>query len=445
MSLFYRTPRPLALLASAPLLASAACDDDPVTPAGPTTFEVRIENVSTEYGLISSGAFDTPVGEAAPGPAPSGAAYEATFVAGAGDRLHFATMFVQSNDLFYAPDGDGLALFDGGAPVTGDVTDQIMLWDAGTEADEEPGVGANQAPRQGGADTGDADADNTVRLATDPSGNIDPVDETIEVTLTYLGDYRFTLRIENVASAMSTSAGDVPVLIAPGVYAVGPSADALFEEGSPNSGDGLEALAEDGDASGLAAVLESDTGVTSPLAPGAWAVHTSPGPLFMSGAPEGGSGLEALAEDGDPSGLAATLAGTMGVASSGVFNTPEGASAPGPLFPGGSYTFEVMAEPGDFLAFATMLVQSNDLFYAPDETGIALFSGSTPTSGDVTSQIQLWDAGTEVNQLPGVGSDQAPRQAGPDTGADEAGNVRLVDDDYFYPTPVIRVTITPTS
>ena len=313
MSLFYSTPRPLALLASAALMATAACDDDdPMTPAGPTTFEVRIENVSTEYGLISSGAFDTPVGEAAPGPAPSGAAYEATFVAGAGDRLHFATMFVQSNDLFYAPDGDGIALFDGGAPVTGDVTDQVMLWDAGTEADEEPGVGANQAPRQSGADTGDADADNTVRLATDASGNIDPVDETIEVTLTYLGDYRFTLRIENVASDMSTSAGDVPVLIAPGVYAVGPSADALFEEGSPNSGDGLEALAEDGDVSGLAAVLESDTGVTSPLAPGAWAVHTSPGPLFMSGAPEGGSGLEALAEDGDPSGLAATLSGTMG-------------------------------------------------------------------------------------------------------------------------------------
>ena len=40
-------------------------------------------------------------------------------------------MFVASNDLFYAPNGDGIELFNGNTPVTGDITSQILLWDAG--------------------------------------------------------------------------------------------------------------------------------------------------------------------------------------------------------------------------------------------------------------------------------------------------------------------------
>lgn len=64
-------------------------------------------------------------------------------------------MMVRSNDLFYGFAPGGLALFDAdGQPVSGDVTDQIYLWDAGTETNEHPGAGPNQAPRQSGADTG---------------------------------------------------------------------------------------------------------------------------------------------------------------------------------------------------------------------------------------------------------------------------------------------------
>ena len=94
-----------------------------------------------------------------------------------------------------------------------------------------------------------------------------------------------------------------------------------------------------------------------------------------------------------------------------------------------------------------MFVQSNDLFYGPDENGIALFDDSGyPIEGRVTRQIDLWDAGTEVNEEPGVGEDQAPRQAGPDTGADEMGPVQLIADSgdgYTYPpvAAVIRVSI----
>jgi len=187
--------------------------------------------------------------------------------------------------------------------------------------------------------------------------------------------------------------------------------------------------------------------MTTPFAPGVWAVHTGSDPLFSAGQADRGEGLEALAEDGDPSALAAALASQAGVSASGAFNTPVGETNPGPLPPGGAYEFTITAVPGDMLSFATMYVQSNDLFYAPDGSGIALFnSDGTPVSGDVTGRIQLWDAGTEVNQEPGVGPDQAPRQAGPDTGPDEDGVVQVVSDEFTYPdTPAtIRVTITAT-
>lgn len=56
----------------------------------------------------------------------------------------------------------------------------------------------------------------------------------------------------------------------------------------------------------------------------------------------------------------------------------------------------------------------------------------------------LWDAGTEVNEEPGVGPNQAPRQPAPNTGPSEHGVVRPVRDGYTYPATaeVIRVTIT---
>jgi hypothetical protein len=42
-------------------------------------------------------------------------------------------MFIQSNDLFHAPGPDGVDPFEDGQPVSGDVTDQVALWDASTE------------------------------------------------------------------------------------------------------------------------------------------------------------------------------------------------------------------------------------------------------------------------------------------------------------------------
>lgn len=166
-------------------------------------------------------------------------------------------------------------------------------------------------------------------------------------------------------------------------------------------------------------------GSPSPLAPGVFVVHSSGRPLFTRGEADRGMGLEALAEDGNPSGLASV--GT-------VFDTPVGDAMPGPATPGKSYRFSFTASPGHRLSFATMYVQSNDAFYAPADRGLELYHDSVPVTGDITSSISLWDAGTEVNQEPGAGADQAPRQSGPNTGAAEMAGVDLISnrDSFTY-------------
>ena len=71
-----------------------------------------------------------------------------TIIAKPGDKLSLAMMLVQSNDKFYAPDGKGIALFKRKKPLTGDVSDQFILWDAGSEIDQTPGKGKDQPLRQ---------------------------------------------------------------------------------------------------------------------------------------------------------------------------------------------------------------------------------------------------------------------------------------------------------
>jgi hypothetical protein len=182
-----------------------------------------------------------------------------------------------------------------------------------------------------------------------------------------------------------------------------------------------------------------------PLSPGVYAVHSEPGPLFTAGEPARDNGLEALAEDGDPMALADSLGDRMDVSDGGAFATPVGADEPAPIGPGGAYEFSVEAAPGERLSLATMFVQSNDLFYAPEERGIGLFDGEEPLSGDVTIALGLWDAGTEQNEEPGVGENQAPRQMEAGAGMTEDAPVRLITDvgdgySYPYTSEVIRVT-----
>ena len=414
----------------------------PIRPEAPQTqFTVRIENISPAFPFIASGAFAVPSGADGPGPLPPGQSYGFSFEAPPGTKLSFATMFVQSNDLFYAPSEEGIALWDdAGNRISGDVTDQIMLWDSGTEVNQAIGMGADQAPRQSGANTGAADEDNTVRIVM--GDDIPAVDSVIRVTITPSEDSPtgFGVQIENVWS------GEQPQLLAPGVFVVHTNFAMLFTSGLPDMGMGLEALAEDGNPGGLTEMLGMHTGVTGILAPGVVALHREAGVLFTSGSPDRGEGLEALAEDGNPGGLAQALAGNDRVSASEAFAVPEGADGPGPLPPGGAYVFSLSASAGDRLSFAMMFVHSNDLFFAPGEEGIDLFGeDGSAIMGDITSMVQLWYAGTEINQPLGVGLDQAPRQSGPNTGAPDPDNtVRLATGGHIPAVDrVIRVTITP--
>ena len=135
-------------------------------------------------------------------------------------------------------------------------------------------------------------------------------------------------------------------------------------------------------------------------------------------------------------------------ANAGVAAVPVGAEGAGIALPGGAYEFHIHAHDGDYLSFATMLAQSNDGFLAPNEYGIALFDMGEPVSGDVTDQVYYWDLGSERNEPIGEGMYQAPRQAGPDSGPDGDGIVRLasdLDDNFSYPTAADLVVVTLTA
>ncbi|MFK7856542.1 MAG: spondin domain-containing protein [Granulosicoccus sp.] len=182
-----------------------------------------------------------------------------------------------------------------------------------------------------------------------------------------------------------------------------------------------------------------------PLSPGAFIVHreVADSPLLLP-RNAANAGLEAVAEDGNVAPYADAVAG------SATFNTPVGASAPGPIGPGGAYEFTIKAVDGDKLDFVTMFIPSNDWFYTATDTdnSLDLFVGGQPVSGEVASgDIAIWDAGTEIDEEPGTGANQVQRQSAPNTGdADPDTRVSSLTgrgQSVSLNGSVLRVTITP--
>jgi hypothetical protein len=144
------------------------------------------------------------------------------------------------------------------------------------------------------------------------------------------------------------------------------------------------------------------------------------------------------------------LAAEPNVKSSGVFQSPGGPDDGPAIFAGERTTFTITASPGDRFQIETMFVQSNDWFYGFSADGLALFNGNTPVGGDVTSQLVLYDAGTEQDTPPGTGPFQKPVQPpmGTNIGPSESVPIRRAADRHpnfgIPPTAsVIRVTIRP--
>lgn len=165
----------------------------------------------------------------------------------------------------------------------------------------------------------------------------------------------------------------------------------------------------------------------APIAPGVFLIDSATS-IIQPGIAASAE-LQALAEDGNFEPLQNALARKFGLHS-------------GMFVPG--LEFSVTAKPGDRLSFATMFVQSNDKFYAPAGGSLALFDASgKPVTGDLTALVRMFDAGTEVDQQPGAGTDQAPRQKAANQGADQNGVVAEAHDGFAYPAvaEVIRLEI----
>ena len=188
---------------------------------------------------------------------------------------------------------------------------------------------------------------------------------------------------------------------------------------------------------------QSDTPTS--LSPGIFVVHNENFALFKEGMPDEGLGLEQLAEDGNPALLVDNIAFAPGVTQVGAFLIPEEEDTPAPLLPGnGSYQFTIEANSEfQYISFATMFLESNDLFFAPNDSGIKLFRFGRAIKGNITRRIRLWDLSTEVNEKPGEGANQAPRQLGPNSGLSDTGDIKIVNDEFSYPSvsKLVHVTV----
>ena len=130
--------------------------------------------------------------------------------------------------------------------------------------------------------------------------NYPAVDQLINVSIANDG-ILFTVTIENASAGQS-----VETPLSPGGYVVHTADNPIFTNSEPERGNGIKEIAEDGDASVFGDFVAANTGLTVPLSPGVWAVHgEGVNALFDSGSPDRGEGLVAIAEDGDPAALAA--------------------------------------------------------------------------------------------------------------------------------------------
>lgn len=194
-----------------------------------------------------------------------------------------------------------------------------------------------------------------------------------------------------------------------------------------------------------------------PLSQGVYAVYADDNPLFTVNG-EASSPLQLLAEDGiaAPDQTDAQIGQTLlevaeqnlDVLSSGVITALDDGT-PG-IAPGSTATITFQAEEGEELQIAMMLVQTNDWFLAFEDGGLPLFDTfGQPVEGDVTGELRIYDAGTEVDEQPGLGEDQPLNSGGElNVGDDESepiaeASVRHGESDLFVPAvdQLVRVRV----
>jgi hypothetical protein len=454
-------------------LALVACADDSQKPFvdadgdgiddnDPTAlrnFTLRIENVAPFTVLKASTQRTRP--DRTDGNLAPGEIYEIRFTAGLGHRLSFASMLLESNDWFFGSDPAGIPLFNAsGVPLSGDITNLVALWDAGTELDQEPGVGNNTGLLQTARGDGAADPNNLVRLVPDvvtlsngSSFARPAIASMIRVSLTALPDRQFVMKIENVSTVdtLVTSTGNRAITVTPTLWAIHCNPNVFFEVSKPARTNGLEALAEGANPDTLGNNLRLDKGVSTPLSGGVFAVHADGMPLFAQGTPDRSLGLEQLAEDSNPEVVANALKSEsiFGVESFGTFDVPVGGTDAAPCHAGQAFEVSFQARPGDLFSMVTAFSASNDWFIAPPGEGMALFNGTLPRWGEITNEFRLYDLGTEYDEELDVGANTGTQQFAAGTAnvgrVDRTTEIREVGRDrYDVPlTRHLRVTLMP--
>jgi hypothetical protein len=175
--------------------------------------------------------------------------------------------------------------------------------------------------------------------------------------------------------------------------------------------------------------------------PALWARHAVDMQIFEVGS-KTSTGLQRLAEDGNPTELLSELALLDTVESSGT-------AGEAPAGTGMDFVFEISAsKEAPMFSVLSMVVPSNDTFIALGEDGVALLDdrgqprNDTEIAADIATLLAAYDAGTEANQAGAMGSDMAPWQSGPNTGAAEGSSlVRTVDDIWNYPSSSALVNV----
>ncbi len=408
-----------ALLAILGLTSCTPDSEEGVIEMGPeivekTTFRVTIKNAMNYLNVkkIGEGPLTT-----------TGSTFEVNFKATKGTYLSFANMFAQSNDWFFGTQTQGIKLWDGDTPKTGDISSYVKVFDAGSEEDEAfltdfPNT-IYTAPRQAAPNSGPADDNNLVR---DTGRNI----------LNYMSAYLsydasnkyFTLKITKA----NREALHNPGFVTPGILVVHTQDNALYEVGAPLKANGFESLAEDGSPAAIYNWFTEKGSTGAPLrlssswsvlSPGVAYVHNGEqSPLFTNGsAITTANGLEELAEDGDPSITYDYLNAMENVTA--VRNST-------PAAPGEALTFEIEAAPGQRLNFATMFISSNDWFISNNQAGIELFNedGSVKSEFNINKNY-LYDSGTEEDQSVGFGNGQ-PMNGNASVSDDADNTVRRV-------------------
>ncbi|HAY3552589.1 spondin domain-containing protein [Elizabethkingia meningoseptica] len=127
---------------------------------------------------------------------------------------------------------------------------------------------------------------------------------------------------------------------------------------------------------------------------------------------------------------------------SGSFKGIGSAAVPLPVvLPGQSVSFKFNAGKGQRLMFATMYGASKDWFFAPENPGIKLYNDNgTAITGDISSQIRLWDNGSKNNTTGNPESN--PIAMVPNVDASKLMQLNLAYDDA---KSEFTITITNTS